>query len=420
MSDTNVQNVDPNTMFDLFPDLDKVQTNVTPKFGMGEGVAVDLFNTNPAPPPTSTSTTDQTTQAPAADPTVTATGTPPPADPQTQSPAGEEGDTDILGTTGVQPPPTGQSIADLATYYQDRIKNGKFVAIEDQDDKGNPVPFIPKTPEEYDEVLELQIKYRLDKERETNNQRWYAAKSPAWKVAAQYAELLDDPADLIPFLQGVRTIQSVANIDENDKDGAEQIVRTRLALNGDTEEIIAQQIDALKTTDKLVSTAKLYKPVIIQQEQYQLQNELRQRQEEERNYQLMIRDLRESAIQSIEKPVFGKTKLKQEEKAMIYDLIAEPAEDTQGYAIYTAIDKLFETKDFERLKELALFIANRDAFMNYLGTNVANATAASLERKLRLAGDARTASGNNFHEDGNQQPRVPRNQFKKPTFGRGQ
>jgi hypothetical protein len=56
--------------------------------------------------------------------------------------------------------------------------------------------------------------------------------------------------------------------------------------------------------------------------------------------------------------------------------------------------------------------------MNYLGINVANATAASLERKLRLAGESRPSSGNDYHEDTN--PKVTRNQFKsKPTFGRG-
>lgn len=411
MSETNVQTVDPNALVDLFPDLGSAPSKdngVKPSFGMSEGMA-DLFNTAP--------------------PAQTQTQTPAPLAKTAEELAAEQAaaagnedpnkEVDILGT-GVPTveKPAGSPISDLSTYYQDRIKSGKFVAIEDTDKDGKPIAFIPKTAEEYDEVLELQINYRLDEAKKDLEKKWFTSKSPAWQTVSKYAELLDDPTQMIPFLQGVRTFTSVANMDENAVEGAEQIVRTRLAQKGDTEEIIAQQIDALKTTDKLVATAKLYKPVILQQEQAQLQAELRSKQEQERQYMQLITDIRDNALKSIESPVFGKTKLKNEEKAAIYDLIAEPAEDTQGYGIYNVIDSLFDKRDFEKLKEVALLLSNRDAFMNYLGITVANATAAGLERKLRLAGETRKASGNDFHEE-NEQARVQRNQFKsKPNFGR--
>jgi hypothetical protein len=419
MSETNVQTVDPNALVDLFPDLGAApvkDNGIKPSFGMSEGIA-DLFNT--APPQTQTPV-----QPPAQ------TQTPPAktaeeleAEKDMNAPPAKEDPTkevDILGTgVPATEKPAGSPISDLSTYYQDRIKSGKFVAIEDTDKDGKPIPFIPKTAEEYDEVLELQINYRLDEAKKEIEQKWFTSKSPAWQTVSKYAELLDDPTQMIPFLQGVKTFTSVANMDENDAEGAERIVRTRLAQKGDTEEIIAQQVDALKTTDKLIATAKLYKPVILQQEQAQLQAELRSKQEQERQYMQLVTDIRDNALKSIEAPVFGKTKLKNEEKAAIYDLIAEPAEDTQGYGIYNVIDSLFDKREFEKLKEVALLLSNRDAFMNYLGISVANATAAGLERKLRLAGEARKASGNDFHEE-NEQARVQRNQFKsKPNFGRG-
>lgn len=412
MSDTIVQTVDQNALVDIFADLrgNTAPNDGAPKFGMAE-VPADLFTV--APP---ISTTSQTTEAPKE-------GGTDPEDTQTTPPAGtkpedkDKGEADILGTSAPAAPPA-SVISDLSTYYQDRIKSGKFVKIDDQDEKGNLVPFVPKTPEEYDEVLEIQINHRLDQAKKQLEQSWYNSKSPAWRAVSQYAEFVDDPTQLIPFLQGVKTLTSVANLDENELEGAEAIVRSRLTQKGDPEEIITQQIDALKTTDKLISTAKLYKPVIIQQEQAQLQRDMRERQEQERQYQALVSEIRDNALKSIESPVFGKTKLKQEEKAAIYDLIAEPAEETQGYGIYNAIDQLFEQKNFEKLKEIALLVTNRDAFMNYLGTSVANATAASLERKLRVAGESRSNSGNDFHEENNQ-PRVVRNQFKsKPTFGR--
>jgi len=222
---------------------------------------------------------------------------------------------------------------------------------------------------------------------------WYESKSPAWKVISQYAELVDDPTQLIPFLQGVRTIQSVSNLDETTVEGAEQIVRTRLTQNNDPEEVISSQIEALKTTDKLLATAKTVKPLILQQEKSVLASQLRKEQEEQQQYLQLVSDIRTKAIEEIEKPMFGKIKLKQDEKSAIYELIAEPAEETQGYAIYSAIDDLFAKNDFETLKMLSLLLKKKDAFFTYLGTNVANQTAASLERKLRLAGDSRSNSG---------------------------
>lgn len=398
--DTNVQSVDKNMLVDMFPELGNtnVQNQVKPGFGM-HVQDVDILKTPQS------STTEETTQTPDNQDDK--------KDDKVDNKVDEKTEVDILGENKA---PATTEIKDLTSYFEDRVKSGKFVAVEEEDEKGNKTLFIPKTAEEYDEVLELQINYRLEQAKKDLEKSWYESKSPAWKVVSQYAELVDDPSQLIPFIQGVQTIQSVANIDENEIDGAEQIVRARLAQRGDPDEVIDQQIEALKTTDKLVSTAKQYKPIIMQQEQQFLARQMAEKQEEDKRYMQMVSELREAAIQELEKPIFGKTKLKQEEKAVIYDLIGEPSQDTQGYAIYSAIDGLFEKKDFKTLKEIALLLSKSDSFYNYLGANVANQTAASLEKKLRIAGESRTTSGKDYDEENRP---IQRNQYKtKPTFGR--
>lgn len=404
--DTNVQDINQNQLIDLFPGISNPAQMGGVKFGMQEG-NTDIF----------TSTTEETTLAPST--TEETTLAPSTTEETTLAPDGEI-NTDILGETPAAKPAV-TPISDLSNYYQERIKNGTFVAIKEDDGKGNEVDFIPKTAEEYDEVLELQINYRLNKERENLEKKWYESKSPAWKAINQYAELVDDPTQLIPFLTGVRNLQSVAEINENELEGAESIVRTRMEQRGDPEEVITSQIEALKTTDKLIATAKQFKPIIIQQEQQALTLQMQEQQAQQKEYIQLVTDIRNNALAAIEKPLFGKTKLKNEEKAAIYDLIAEPSEQTQGYGIYSAIDSLFDKKDFETLKELALLLTKKDSFYGYLGTSVANQTAASLEKKLRVAGDSHKASGNDFdEEDINKQASVTRNQFnRKPSFGRG-
>ncbi len=395
--DTNVQTVDQNTLVDLFPTIgNSLEQKIKPSFGQETMEDIDILGGKSTTEETTKSTTEETTLSTTEETTL------------------KGSDVDILDTSKKQDV---TPLKDLTSYFEDRVKSGKFVAVEQEDEKGNKVPFIPKTPEEYDEVLELQINYRLEQAKQEMEKNWYESKSPAWKVVSQYAQLVDNPADIIPFIQGVQTIQSVANIDENEIEGAEQIVRARLLQRGDPEELVAQQIEALKTTDKLVSTAKQYKPIIIQQEQAVLANEMKIQQEEQAKYLQMIGDIRKSAIQELEQPIFGKNKLKQEEKAEIYDLIGEPDDKSQGYAIYSVIDSLYEKKDFRTLKEIALLLTKRESFYNYLGINIANQTAANLEKKLRLAGEAHKSSGNDYDEEKRQS--IQRNQFKtKPTFGR--
>lgn len=407
MSDTNVQTVDQNALVDMFPDIAKATTGVQAplggKFGMSEDMESNIF------PPPAASTTEQTTQVPEVTDTKEVT---PPKEGEEQ-----RQEADILNTE-TPPAPTATPLTDLSGYYQDRLKSGKFVAIEETDEKGNVIPFIPKTAEEYDEVLELQIQHRLSEARKDLEKKWYDTKSPAWKAVSQYAELVDDPTQLIPFLQGVRTIQSVSGIDENDIEGAERIVRIRMEQAGEPENIIKDNIESLKTTDRLVKVAKEYKPMILQQEQQQIAADMRQKQEADRKYNQLMHEIKDGAIKALEQPIFGKQKLKQEEKAAIYDLIGEPEEESQGFGIYSAIDQLFDKRDFETLRQIALFLTKKDAFYNYLGTNVANQTAASLQNKLRLAGEARSSSGNDYNETEGAKPAVNRNQFKTSKFGR--
>lgn len=415
--DTNVQDVNQNALIDLFPEIgDKNTLAGKSSFSM-EQVETDIFG-NPK------SATGETTLASATGETTlsgSATGettlSPSATGETTLTPTGEA---DMFGDDGKAKPAAATTLSDLSTYYQDRIKNGKFVAIEEEDEKGNKIPFIPKTAEEYDEVLELQINYRLDQAKKDLEKKWYESKSPAWKAVSQYAEMVDDPAQLIPFLTGVRNLQSVATLNENEVEGAETIIRTRMEQRGDPEEVINSQIEALKSTDKLIATAKQMKPIIIQQEQLALQKMQQQEQQQQQEYLKIVTEVRANAIKAIEAPIFGKQKLKQEEKAAVYDLIGEPSEETQGYGIYNAIDALFDKKDFETLKEVALLLSKKDSFYGYLGTTVANQTHAALEKKLRLAGESHKSSGNDFTDEDMGKAVVTRNQFnKKPSFGRG-
>lgn len=384
---------------DLFPSVEGQVQNTPLKFGAVDNLeSIDILST------TETTTLDSTTE------TTTISST---DETTTLAPV----EPDILGDGKKSPGrPPKVELKDMSSYFEDRFKSGKLISIEEEID-GVKTNFIPKTPEEVDEVIEIQVNYRLDKEKEKLNENWYASKSPAWQAVAKYAELTDDPTEILPFLQGVKTIESVSQIDPTDPDGAEKIVRVRLEQRGDEEDVILEQIDALKTANKLISTAEKYKPLIVKQEQHQLAKLVNDQKVQEQQYNELISNIRENAIKAIEAPIFGKQKLKQEEKAAVYHLIGHPDEETKGYAIYTAIDQMFENGNFETLKKIALLIAKEEAFINYISTGAANKVADNLQRTLRVAGE-RSSGGNDQDAIGDKKT-VSRDRYSShPRFGR--
>lgn len=402
----DIRDLNPESYVDLFGDATQAAGS-TPKFG-AESTDQNIFES--VTPTTTSSTTDTTTVAASTDQSTTETTT---ADPNNPVEA------DILAGTDKTKPgrKPKYTFEDARGYFEDRIKSQKFVAIEETLEDGSTRPFIPSNPEEFDEVIDIQVNYKLEQERKNLIDKVYKSKSPAWQAVLKYSEYSDDPADVLPFIQGVKNIDSVSDINENEIDGAERIIRIRMEQRGDTEDIISEQIESLKTTDKLVSTAQKYKPIILAQEKQNLAKMMKQKEQEEEEFVKFANKMRESAIKAIESPIFGKQKLKQEEKAQIFELIGSPDEETRGYPIFEEIDNLFANEDFQTLTMIALLLKNKDSFINYISTGAADKTASSLQRQLRVAGDNRAASGNDSPED-QIIPRVNRNQYNQPRFGR--
>lgn len=400
-----ITEINPNVYADIFGGTAAVAPAKTGGFGYNQMSASTTDTTTIAASTTDTttivaSTTDTTTTASTTDTTTTVTP-------------------DILSTTGQkQTAKTKNSFEDITGYFEDRLKNKRFVALKETNDQGEEVLFVPKTPEEFDEVIDLQVDYKVQQKAKEIEQRWYQSKSPAWQAVAKYADMIDDPTMLVPFLQGIKTIESVKDIDENEIEGAERIIRVRLEQRGDPQKVIDSQIEMLKTSNQLVPTAKEYKPLIINEEAQSLILQRRQAEADEQDSLRSINEIEDAAVKTIEAPIFGKNKLTKEEKAVIYDMIALPTEETQGYGIYAALDKLYDKRDAESmevLKQVALLLAKKESFFTYFGTSTANSTAANLQKKIKVA-DSNFSSTSGENDDEN--PIVTRNKFPRTVrFG---
>jgi hypothetical protein len=327
----------------------------------------------------------------------------------------ENKEVDILEKVEVKP--SKNQIGDIASFFEERVKAGKFLPIEEDGPDGEKIQFVPKTIDDLDEVLEIQVEHKLNEAKKDLEEKWYEGKSDAWKAIAKYSEMTDDPREVVPFLTGVKNIESVANLDPKDLKHAEQIIRTRLYQRGETEDLVEEQIEALKTTNRLEQTAEKYKPLIIKEEQDSLNKMISQKKQEQYEWETLVQKISQNAIKAIEEPFVGKIKLKQDEKVMVYDLIGHPSQETKGYKIYNAIDNLFENNKFDVLKKIALLIAKEDSFMSYISSESANKTAEGLQRQLRVADNKKNIS-TDFETNTAQRQDSGRTIYKQTRFGR--
>jgi len=407
----SVIDLNQNQMADLFALPNETATKGPVRFGAATDIQpADMFASTTEETTQSPSTTDQTTETPASSTTEQTTQEPISAD---------ENKADILtnDSTTVKKDTAKNEIKDISNYFEAGLKSGKFVAIEEDAEDGTKRNFIPKTFDEFDEVIDIQVDYKLNQKVKDLDQKWYQSKSPAWQAVAKYSELTDNPAEILPFIQGVKNIDSVKDLDPAEIEQAERIVRTRFNQKGENEEAIEEQIEALKTTGKLVSAAQKYKPLILKEEKQYLSQLMKQKEEENQEYLTLVSQIRDKAIEAIEKPIFGKEKLKQEEKAAVYNMIAEPSPETSGYRIYSVIDQLYEKGDFEMLAMAALLLSKKESLLNYISTNAADQTAAGIQKKLRVATDSRTAAGATQETEDRQV--VNRGKYSStPKFGR--
>lgn len=295
---------------------------------------------------------------------------------------------------------------DLKTYFQNRIKTGAFLAFED--DK-------LETPEDIDALIEANFNHKIENIQEEVEEGWYNSKSNAWKFVAQYAENVENPYELLPLLQGIQNIETVNSLDPKVPEQAEVIIRTALKRRGESPSIIEEQITMFKESNKLEKLAADYQPVLIEEENQKIAQIQKQKELEEYTNLQMIHDIHENAIKVIETPFLGKHKLKKEEKAAVYDLIAQPDEKAGGYKIFKALDNLYANKDFATLLEIALIVENKKAHRNYLGIDSTDAANEKILRKLK---DTQTSSTTTVIEEP-PTPRLQRPAQKKGDSGFG-
>lgn len=297
---------------------------------------------------------------------------------------------------------------DVKSIFEELIKNNQLLPLEDEK---------LDTPADIQALIQANVVHQVEELKKDQNNTWYASKSPAWRIVAEFAEKVQHPSELLPFIQSVQTIDSVSELDPKNEVDAEKIIRMALISRNESQDIIDDTIATYKENGKISNIAEKYQPSLVQQEQIKMQNLVKQKEQEEINNYNMIKQIHEDAVKVLETPFLGKHKMKKEEKAAIYNMIASPDSQTGGYKIFSAIDNLYETKNFDKLRMIALLLQDDKAYNSYVGLDVANNTAENIMRRVKTTATAHSTSDLELPPTIKNQP-IQNNNFQKSSgFG---
>lgn len=228
-----------------------------------------------------------------------------------------------------------------------------------------------ETKADLQDLLDANVNHRSQEAEKDVYQRVMTSMTPAMQFIAQYANQVTSPSELLPLLQSTSNIERFSALDENNATHQEMIVRERMRLSGDAEDVIEQEITDLKDRAKLADKAKSYKPLVQQFYQRQAQQLVETQQREEQQYMQTIQQNEQKVRATLDLDTLDGIKLNKQHKGAIYEMIAIPREQYGGgMGIYHLIDNLFQEGKFDKLAKIALLVADEKGFETAFGTKL--------------------------------------------------
>lgn len=292
------------------------------------------------------------------------------------------------------------------TSVQDKFfKSGKFTPFlkegaEKEDDYAFPTNF-----DEFDEVIQANITQRIEESRYNDQEALlsdvFSKTTPAFQFLAQQANNFTTPEELLPLIQSVQQQDQLAQLDLDDLEHQEFIVRQGMAMQGFDTEAIDRDIEDLKDENKLKKWAEKYKPS-LDKIQADRTEQIVQAQLEENNKQKQFLNgfLQNLQTDLLDAPDLDGMNLTSDDRLKVaYNLFPE---ENVGAPLYNKIDELFGAQDIKKLALISMIVEDKDGmFDSYYASKTHTKAGKELGRKLATGMTFKTTQ-EDFKENSNQ------------------
>lgn len=320
------------------------------------------------------------------DPELDDDGNPIKRDPITQS-FSKTGtvDDDPNKSTDIDPKKqAGRKPSDLVTVVNQLIKDEELEPFEGQEEV--------KTIEEARELLKANLE---DREKTGVENAWkekVASYSPQIQAILHYAEQGAQSATQILELMGaLKSVEDSYQFDDTTEIGQEQIIRQYYKSKGFKDSVIEKQVTLLKDAgkDSIKEAASEFLPDLQKASQDALNNQLRQQEANKQKAEEASRVYLTTVKTALEKDKTTGTKLTREDKAKIFEAVANPKYTSINGNQTTQFVKTLEEiqfgnkQDYEHFLDIVHLTVDPKGFMEKIKKNINNDIQEQTQKTLR-------------------------------------
>jgi hypothetical protein len=294
-----------------------------------------------------------------------------------------------------------ESYSELVSILE---KRGKLVGFEDAD---------YQTVEDFEELLEANEQQKISTYQEEAKKQLLGSLTPAQQTVLQYAEHIQNPADLIPFLTAMDNVAYSYELNPEVPEDAEEIIRNAMAIQKLPSEAIEAEIKDLRDRDKVLDRAKHLKPVLDKYNEQQVAAMYHEQQRQKAEQDAYWRDHTQKVKKALSGDTVSGLKLKKQDREMALAALAKPDPQLGGLGIYAVIDNLLQKGEFELLTEMVILGINKKGYYEYVGSNIEKKVSENTQRMLRTSATSTPVSAD--VDDNANRPKLER-PIKKEWF----
>lgn len=300
----------------------------------------------------------------------------------------DEEDDDEGGVQGNTGRPKSDKNA-LAGYLKQKIEAGEFSAFEDWDEKKQSLDeYLSKQSEKtLQQLLDANWESKERELLERTPQEFFEALPEELQYAARYA--MEGGTDMKSLFAALARVEQVRELDPDDEDGQVIIARNYLqATNFGTPEEIEEEITNWKESNRLEKKAKDFKPKLDQMQQQQVEYQLAQQAEFNRQQREAAQMYVANVGQALQKGDLNGIKLDRKTQAMLYEGLTNVAyPSASGKAtnlLGHMLDRIqYVEPNFELLAEVTYLLADPDGYRNSIRQQGKNVAVTETVKKLK-------------------------------------
>lgn len=302
-------------------------------------------------------------------------------------------------------PKRGRKVADLVNLVNQLTEEGVLFGYEEGE---------IKTIDEAKELIKENLKYKEEVSEDKVWEKKVQQFSPQVQAILHYAN--KGGQDITPLLSAISEVEKSSNIDVEQEDGQEEIVRQVLKIKGFDDEEIKDQIDTLKDLDRLKKKAEKFLPELNKMKEQRIQMMMQEQEENDRQAKEAARVYIQTIQDTLDSDQVGDLKLKKEDKFKIIEALAVPRyRSINGFQVNEFVKKLEEMQfgknaDYQHFLNIVHLTVDKQGFMDKLKETMKTEITSDTVRKLKTA---KTSSANS------PQDTTPDNTNRKNVIQRG-